>query len=260
MPLARAIGIDWSGDLANAPRKIWWCEVGPRGVLRLENGRAAAAVVDELRARRDVVAGLDFAFSFPAWFVDALGGTARAAWEAARDRGEAWLRGPEWPFWRRGAPRDLPDPLRRTEREAAASVGLAPSSAFKLVGAAQVGPGSVRGMPGLLALQDAGCAVWPFDPVRPGAPLVLEIWPRLCYGERVVKAREDARAAWVARRAPRLAAPFRDAAVASDDAFDALAAALALWRARASVAALPPARDAVEAREGRIWVPPAAPS
>jgi hypothetical protein len=46
--------------------------------------------------------------------------------------------------------------------------------------------------------------------------------------------------------------------VASDDAFDALTAGLALWRARDAIAALPPARDAVEAREGRIWSPPGA--
>ncbi|MDF1503167.1 hypothetical protein [Roseisolibacter sp. H3M3-2] len=258
MPHTRAVGIDWSGDLANAPRKIWWCEVGARGVARLENGRSAADVLAELRGRPEVIAGLDFAFSFPAWFVDALGGTARAAWAAARDAGEAWLRDPRAPFWRRAGAGVPGEPLRLAEREAAERSSRRPSSVFTLVGPGQVGPGSVRGMPGLLALQDGGAAVWPFDAVRAGEPLVVEIWPRLCYGEPVVKARADARAAWVARHAPRLPPALRDAAVAADDAVDALRPAVALWRARDALAALPPARDAVEAKEGRIWVPPAA--
>jgi hypothetical protein len=110
-------------------------------------------------------------------------------------------------------------------------------------------------MPTLLALRRAGAWVWPFDEPRSGRPVVVEIWPRVAYAERVTKARAETRAAYLARHAPTLDAGIRTAAERSDDAFDALTAALAMWDARATLAALPPARTADERREGRIWWP-----
>ena len=71
-----------------------------------------------------------------------------------------------------------------------------------------------------------------------------------------MKARATARAHWLARHAPDLSPAHRAAAEGSDDAFDALAAGLAMWAAHDALAALPPARDAQEALEGRIWEPP----
>jgi hypothetical protein len=126
---------------------------------------------------------------------------------------------------------------------------------FKLVGPDQVGAASVRGMPTLAALRAAGARVWPFDDAAPGVPTVCEIWPRAAYAEPVVKARPEARAAYLARHAPGLGAGLRDAATRSDDAFDAASAALAMWHHRARLAALPAARDRRERLEGRIWWP-----
>ena len=257
------LAVDWSGALAGSERKIWLCEVDAQGVARLEDGRSRDAlmahVCDEGARDPRLVAGFDFAFSFPVWFVQAHGGEAAAVWQTARGLGEEWLAAHVGPFWGRvGRARRDParEQFRRTERAVAARAGSQPSSVFKLVGAGQVGPGSVRGMPYLLALRDAGFAIWPFDPVRADAPLAIEIWPRLCYGEPVRKSRPEARAAWLARHAPDLSAAHRAAAERSDDAFDALAAGLAMWEARGTFATLPPARDAQDALEGRIWEPP----
>jgi hypothetical protein len=254
---SRVVAVDWSGALAGSERRIWLCEVGARGDARLEDGRSRAALVAHLcdEAARDprLVAGFDFAFSFPAWFVAPLG-DAFATWRAAAGLGEEWLAARAAPFWGR-AGRARRDPsvehFRRTEREAGARVGVRPKSVFQVAGAGSVGTGSIRGMPHLTTLRDAGFAVWPFEPARADAPLAVEIWPRLCYGEPVVKARAEARRGWLARHAPDLAPAHRAAAEASDDAFDGLA----MWEARATFAALPPARDAQETLEGRIWAP-----
>jgi hypothetical protein len=85
--------------------------------------------------------------------------------------------------------------------------------------------------------------------------VVVEIWPRAAYAEPVTKARADARAGYLARHAPALDPEVRAAGERSDDAFDALTAAVAMWDRRAALAALPPARSAEERREGRIWWP-----
>ncbi|WBO21675.1 hypothetical protein [Sphingomonas abietis] len=76
--------------------------------------------------------------------------------------------------------------LRVTER-AAQAMGLAPSSSFNLVGAAQVGKASLAGMR-LLHRLDGRIPVWPFDPVPASGPLIVEIYTSLA-----------ARAAGVAR-------------------------------------------------------------
>lgn len=74
----------------------------------------------------------------------------------------------------------LPDDLRRTDREAPAIGGIRPKSVFQIGGAGAVGTGSLRGMPILKRLRDAGFAVWPFD--APRWPCVVEIYPRLLTG------------------------------------------------------------------------------
>lgn len=264
-PPARVVAVDWSGALVRAERKIWLCEVAAGGVRRLEAGRSREALVAELvRTAADrggpLVAGLDFAFSLPDWFFAERGiGDAHALWALAAEQGDAWLAGAAPPFWGvRGARRPaLPAHTRRTEDEAGRRAGRPPSSVFKLVGADQVGRGSVRGMRALAALAAAGFAVWPFDDPRPAQPAAIEIWPRLLYAEPVVKSRADARARYLDRHAPALDAAARAAAEGSDDAFDALTAALAMWEHRAALAALPPEPDPVYRREGRIWLPPA---
>ncbi len=266
----RVVAVDWSGARgAGAARKIWLAEVAGGRVVRLAGGRPREAVADDLGAcvRESAAAGaplavgLDFAFSFPAWYLDELGAPdGPALWERAARDGDRWLSCAAPPFWGRNGTRrppalDARPALRATEREVAAATGRRPSSAFKLVGPDQVGAASVRGMPALLALREAGAAVWPFDDPAPGRPVVVEVWPRAAYAEPVVKARAADRAAYLARRAPALADDVRAAAEGSDDAFDAVATALAMWDDRAALAALPPARTAGERREGRIWWP-----
>ncbi|HYM16413.1 MAG TPA: hypothetical protein VEZ14_12730 [Dehalococcoidia bacterium] len=256
----RAIAVDWSGAATRAARKIWLAEVCDGAVTRLETGRDRHALCDHLidEARRDpaFVVGLDFAFSFPAWFARGHGAaTAAGVWRLARDRGEAWLRACEPPFWGRAA-RPRPDhprrpQLRRTDEEFPAVNGVRPKPVFQIGGAGSVGAGSVRGMPVVLRLHEAGFSVWPFDP--PGWPRVIEIYPRALTGP-VRKTDPAARRARLARY-PRLAPIVRETAARSDDAFDALVSALEMWRHRAALSSLPPARDARERIEGAIWRP-----
>jgi hypothetical protein len=66
--------------------------------------------------------------------------------------------------------------LRVTEHGQRA-MGLSPYSCMNLVGAAQVGKSSLTTMRMLNRL--AGLAVWPFDPLPPGGPVLVEIYTAL---------------------------------------------------------------------------------
>ncbi len=221
----------------------------------------------------------------------------REMWDAwTAERVEQTLSAPAFPFWGRGMCRakhnelhdqsDTP-PLRATERDNART-GPRPFSVFQLVGAGAVGVGSLRGMATLRALSEAGAAIWPFDTgFEARHAIVLEIWPRL-YAPMVNKSNAADRLqfvqslpAWqslvwsdprpsvpsarhgVARPVARpvacpVACSLAEAAVSrSDDAFDALMGAMALWSARAELAQLPPAAGPTERIEGRIWRPAA---
>lgn len=57
-------------------------------------------------------------------------------------------------------------------------MGLSPTSCFNLVGAAQVGKSSLTGMRLLHRLRGL-VSVWPFDPVAPEGPLIVEIYTTL---------------------------------------------------------------------------------
>jgi len=81
--------------------------------------------------------------------------------------------------------------FRRTDRDLRARK-VRPSSPFKLVGASQVGKGSLRGMPCLARLEEAGFHVWPF---RAGPPLVIEIYPALLTTSAVKSSPRDIAAA-----------------------------------------------------------------
>jgi hypothetical protein len=96
---------------------------------------------------------------------------------------------------------------------------------FQIGGAGAVGTASLRGMATLAQLRAAGVAIWPFDPWT--LPVAVEVWPRLAIGT-VIKSDPSERARWLAGRADRIAEGVRLHAAASDDAFDAVAAALAL--------------------------------
>src|SRR5919204_3055526 len=172
----RAIAIDWSGA---RERERFALQAAAAPPLRLLGGftRAEAAELLFREADRDpdLAVGLDFAFSFPDWYVRELGVDARGLWELAAREGEGWLEEVRAPFWRRARDEALRgrEALRRTDRE----VGGAPKSVFQLVGAGQVGTGTIRGLPLLDRLARAGFSVWPFEDARP--PVAIEIYPRL---------------------------------------------------------------------------------
>jgi len=126
--------------------------------------------------------------------------------------------------------------------------GSQPKSVFQLVGAGQVGRGSLYGMQALQRLTAAGFRIWPFD--APGLPLVVEIFPRVLTG-RVRKNSPSERERYLA--AVSMAVDFRRLAAASEDAFDAAISALAIAAAADELLALPDEPD--YALEGKIWHP-----
>lgn len=257
--MPRTIAVDWSGAKSGARRAIYLAEVRDARLTRLESGRTREQLIDHLieDAARDpdVVVGLDFAFSFPAWFVRMLGAdSAEALWAEVGRQGEDWLKSCEPPFW--GRPRkkkpDLREHFRRTEQAAAEVAHATPKSVFQIGGAGAVGTGSVRGMPHLARLRAAGFSVWPFH--LPGRPTVVEIYPRLLTG-RVTKSDADSRREYLAAGFPEIGDDLRDVAIASEDAFDAAVSAVVMARHVDELAGLGQASDPVERLEGRIWWP-----
>lgn len=255
----RFIAIDWSGDRRGGAKKIWLAAAAGERLVRLEHGRDRGQVVAHLLAAagRDprLVVGLDFAFSLPTWFLDERGlSSAPELWALAAREGEGWLRACAPPFWGRpgkGRPA-LPEGLRRTDRQAPATAGIRPKSAFQIGGTGAIGTGSLRGMPTLRRLQAAGFAIWPFDP--PGWPRVVEIYPRLLTGA-VNKSSAAARAAYLAARYPDLDPAPRERAIAGEDAFDAAVSALVMAAHRDDLVTLPAATDRQLLLEGLIWHP-----
>lgn len=273
----RVVGVDWSGsETVSGQRKhVWIADVWPeRGdeVVRLEGGRTreevAAWLVTELKRTPGMVVGLDFAFSYPAWFVrEECGcGTAAEFWERVAAEGEGWMRGEKRWFWGRPGVKQ-PGELgggsglgfRRTERaEMGGIVKNRPKSPFQIGGAGAVGTGSLRGIPVLRDLQGAGFCVWPFEAAE--MPVVVEIYPRVFTGD-MTKSDAGARAreleklkrgrygTWLGREV------MGAAAAGSEDAFDALFAGLGMWEHRSEFAGLRRTEDAEERLEGRIWVP-----
>lgn len=254
----RIIAIDWSGARVGASRSIWLAEASGGCLLRLENGRGRDEVCEvlvELAASDGrLVAGLDFAFSAPAWFLHENGlRSAPELWRLAGTEGETWLKQCRAPFWGRDARRrpSLPAHLRRTDL--AINVGgIAPKSVFQLGGAGSVGTGSLRGWPCLLRLREAGFSVWPFDPAVP--PVAIEIYPRLLTGP-VNKSSQQARRLHLERNFPGLSPPLAALAAASEDAFDAAVSALVMSQHVAELACLPAVRDQLALLEGQIWRP-----
>jgi len=270
MPRAAApacIAVDWSGALTGERQRIWLAEAcadGPSGprLARLEQGRDRPATIQELieSARRDprLVVGLDFAFSGPAWFLARVGATsARALWELVAREGERWLAESPKPFWGRPGVRcptfdDAHPAWRATESETVRERGIGPKSVFQIGGAGSVGTGSLRGMPYLATLQDAGFSIWPFDP--PHLPMAVEIYPRQLTGP-VNKSSGVARALYLQARFADQPRELLRLAESSEDAFDAAVSALRMQRHTRQLLRGPVAYMPSEALEGRIWRP-----
>jgi hypothetical protein len=255
----RAIAVDWSGATHTARSHIWLAETHrPGGLSRLESGRDRLELCQHLLSLppKDTVVGLDFAFSFPAWFLrDVDAATAPDLWQHAVTHGEQWLSRCEPPFWGRpGCPRPVHSQptLRRTDLSVPRTAGIAPKSIFQIGGAGAVGTGSIRGMPLLQRLHAAGAAIWPFTDGR--GPLVVEIYPRLMTGP-VNKSNPAERERLLTRRYPSLADEHRRLATLSEDAFDAAVSALVMIEHIADLTSLPVETDCDVRLEGRIWHP-----
>jgi len=293
--MQRVVAVDWSGrvDAAGQRRHIWagvWTAnaVGSEARFTLESGRTRDELTEwliEMAAETPrMVVGFDFSFSYPAWFLRELGiASAPEFWRSVADgQGERWLHREceDGRFW--GKPKRKPAEfcgehahrmLRRAETalkvraliadpvQAAKVAGIAPKSAFQIGGAGAVGTASLRGMPYLLKLREAGFAVWPFDaPALQRSPMVVEIYTRLMTGA-VNKSSEAARTAYLAqkRRESALYAGLSRGVLAkakgSEDAFDALVSALVMVEHRGEFEGLRRTEDEVFRMEGQTWVP-----
>ena len=250
------IAIDWSGA-AKPSGKIWMAcaHDGELATLLAARGRehAISWLLEQLNRYPNAIAGLDFAFSMPRWFVESHGVShAKDFWPVVQQCGERWLDACDKPFG--GKPnKKKPDlgrksHFRRTETEVGAGASVKPKSVFQIGGAGAVGTGSIRGMPYLTNIRRAGVAIWPFDP--PSRPMVVEIYPRLFTGQ-VVKSKCSARFEYLNKKLPRLNADHWTNAMDSEDAFDAAISAIELN----NTARTPSARqcDDICVSEGEIW-------
>ena len=266
----KCIAVDWSGakGTGQQKKKIWVAEAANRELLRLESGRTRDEVVGVLvkavQSQENLVIGLDFAFSFPQWYLQWQNlSSARELWELAGEEGSDWIHNMTCPFWD-GQKGERPEEFSRDTslayRETESGIAdlklpdANPESVFKLVGHKQVGRGSILGQPFLLTLQKAGAAIWPFE--TPKIPVVIEIYPRLLTG-RVKKTDRGARIDYLTRKYPDLdlnSSPAREM-VESDDAFDAGVSALVMSAHAGDFARLERATEPPKSLEGEIWSP-----
>ena len=268
--------MNWSGqaDIAGQRRAIWTATARDGALTSLATGRdrreAVGAVLDALAAEPATIVGLDFAFSWPRWYLDARGlGEAEGAWEQAATLAPLASRDLPRPFWGAGirplreAGLDAREAYRVTEQAAdAASAGARVEPSTR----AATGPSASSRSAGCRSCAicwRAGAAVWPFDAPAGTAPVVAEIFPRMiarglappsagrgaAFRARVVGALPEAALGRVAGA--------RDRTLASQDAFDAAVSAIALSRDPAAGLTAPAGEPVC--REGWIWgVRPAA--
>ena len=262
------------------------------GVVKLENGRTRAETAEWLIGMAEetprMAVGFDFCFGFPEWFARGEMGCADgpAFWQLVADgRGEQWLaRGQEdGRFWGKPSKRPQEFSGSRVERmlratdidcklaaqiaevdRAARVRGITPKSVFQIGGSGSVGTASLRGMPILLRLREAGFRVWPFD--RPGLlggeprPVILEMYSRLNTGP-VHKSNARARRGYLERKRGEdeayqgLSRGVMRKALGSEDAFDALVSVMVMAERRKTFAGLGVPRDGRFRVEGWTWAP-----
>ena len=294
---------DAAGQRRHIWAGVWTCLPDGRIKVQLEAGRTREEVGDWLLKLAvetpRMVVGIDCCFSFPAWFLRDLGcATAFDFWRLVNHgAGERWLcrhaaGSPEEiardeRFW--GSPHKRParfagegfrsmfryadwdnkiaQALENGDPERAAKMkGITPKSPFQIGGSGSVGTGSLRAMPTLARLHEAGWRVWPFqdaalsiDELQP-RPLLVEMYTRLMTGA-VAKSNALARKRYlVLRRAEDpMYAPVERAvmrkAEGSEDAFDALVSTLEMARHGASFAHLRAAKVPELLLEGNTWRP-----
>ncbi len=256
--MARVIAIDWSGARVGSEQRIWIAEAVDGDLQLLENGRSRAQVIAWLNERRsqvdDAIVGVDFAFSYPHWFLDQHGcSEIGQLWDLVARFGEEWLATCPAPFWGRPGKRRGDEQQLRACETGWNVRGIVPKSVFQIGGAGACGTGSIRGMPLLRELRAGGWSIWPFDPVS--THLVAEIWPRLLTGP-VAKSSPIERRAWLTTHTE-VHASLANLAASSEDAFDAAASAIVLSRC-SDLAETLTAPLVGDPREGSMLVPPSA--
>jgi hypothetical protein len=297
--LERVVAVDWSGDKGPGQRKKIWAGVwtAATGRVTLESGRTReelfAWLVEMAEETPRMVVGIDCCFSFPAWFLAEHGcATVFDFWRRVADgQGERWLAreceevARDERFW--GKPHKRPEQfcgaglhrsMRMTDMEnkitpkmlegdperAAKVKGITPKSPFQIGGSGSVGTGSLRAMPFLLRLREAGFRVWPFESAalagKVPQPLVVEMYTRLLTGA-VKKSNAAARREYLMARRKGEAAyaglsrGVMTKALGSEDGFDALVCALEMVRWRGEFAGLKATTDEVLRVEGITWRP-----
>lgn len=251
----RFVAIDWSGRKIRPEEKIWVAEVEEGSVVSLRNGRNRDEIRDYLgsylETAKEVVVGLDFAFSFPEWWCQEQGfQSMRDVWSFVAENGEQILEDPGPPFFGRAGTRA---PLHAAQwRTADKDVKPRPKSPFQIGGSGHVGTGSIRGMPMLLELSDQGFSIWPIQ--EPGRATLVEIYPRV-FAPGVTKTRYRDRAAHLERHFPELQGPLFDLAACSDDAFDAAISAISMSRNWPQLPPLEAVPYSPYLLEGKIWAP-----
>ena len=269
----KCIAVDWSGSRGDADQlqRIALAIAEEGSLTRLKNGltreEIVALLVEEIKSGGALAIGIDFAFSLPEWYLHDRGlRSARELWELATQEGETWLKGSTWPFWgRKGPYQKRPASLdtyfefRKTDDDLR-DRRFRPQSAFKVYGAGTVGTGSIRGLPFLADLRDAGAAIWPFDAPENGQPIVVEIYPRYFYGTGItnngdITGRNSRRAYLAPEEYSRLEQHWRDIMIGNEHAFDAGVSALVMSANAANLRRLQPDTASPYSLEGRIWTP-----
>jgi hypothetical protein len=271
------------------------------GKVTLEGGRTREELfvwlVELAHETPRMVVGIDCCFSFPAWFLAEHGcRTVFDFWKHVADgQGERWLAGEceevarDERFW--GKPHKRPEQfcgeglhrsMRATDMEnkitpkmlegdperAAKVKGITPKSPFQIGGSGSVGTGSLRAIPFVLRMREAGFRVWPFDSStvagRRPQPLLVEMYTRLLTGAvaksnpaarrkyLLAKKKGDAAYAELYSKLPRAVMA---KAMGSEDAFDALVCCMEMVRLRGEFAGLRATRDEVLKLEGITWRP-----
>jgi hypothetical protein len=256
---SRFIAIDWSGaaSIAGQRRHIVAAHY-EAGDIILSGGRTRAEtiawLIEQARRTPALMVGLDFAFSYPAWFVKQHASKVEDFWSTVEKEGEFWLASCDAPFWGRPG-RQCPPNHRATNwlgyRQAdRLPQGMQPKSPFQVGGAGTVGTGSLRGIPSLLALRNAGFSIWPFHATS--FPMVMEIYPRAFTGP-VRKSSREARAEFLSRHCREAGDAAINIATESEDAFDALCSVIGMARQSNEIARLQPATNISERLEGAIF-------
>jgi hypothetical protein len=258
----QVVAIDWSGAASDGGRRKIAAATVVDGHLTLESAErdrdeTIGWLVSLAKTNRDLIVGLDFAFSLPMWWLEANGfSDAPSLWRWLRDgHSERLLAECEPPFWgRRGSKKILDSDklLRATERELLVPGQPSPKSVFQIAGAGAVGTGSLRGMPWLAVLEDSGFSIWPFH--APRLPIVVEIYPRLFTGA-LAKSNQVRREEYIKANQHVLTAHLHDACIKSEDALDACMSAHGMWKHLDQLLSLPMVQDRQTRLEGRIWFP-----